>query len=130
MRRRHRRSVLAAPSRRREDSSWPEVWRGSTRDGRHLVRERRRRRNAGRRATRAGNMRSVTSLDFPITSSTEDSLGRDGLALALSREIARLDARRGAVVAITGTWGSGKSSLLNLTAAHLRAEDVEVLEFN
>lgn len=72
----------------------------------------------------------MTSLDFPITSSTEDSLGRDGLALALSQEIARLDARRGAVVAITGTWGSGKSSLLNLTAAHLVGEDVDVLEFN
>lgn len=72
----------------------------------------------------------MNQLDFPITDSASDKLGRDGLAAALAQEIETLDVRRGAVVAIAGPWGSGKSSLLNLTHAHLKNRDVDILEFN
>ena len=49
--------------------------------------------------------------DDPITTAEDDLLGREGLAEVLAAEISGLDARQGAVVAITGPWGSGKTSL-------------------
>jgi len=70
--------------------------------------------------------------DDPIARAEDDLLGRGRLAEVLAAEIAALDARQGAVVAITGPWGSGKTSLMNLTAARL-GDDLGVLgvvEFN
>ena len=70
--------------------------------------------------------------DDPILTAAEDQFDRSGLSGALAREIAELDASRGAVVAITGSWGSGKTSLMNLTAERLRADEgvLGVVEFN
>lgn len=70
--------------------------------------------------------------DDPIATPEEYLLGRRQLAEVLAAEIAGLDLRRGAVVAITGPWGSGKTSLMNLAAARLREEPrvLGVVEFN
>ena len=70
--------------------------------------------------------------DDPIGAAEEDLLGRERLAEVLAAEVAGLDARRGAVVAITGPWGSGKTSLMNLAAARLREDSgvLGVVEFN
>jgi predicted KAP-like P-loop ATPase len=70
--------------------------------------------------------------DDPISDPSDDLLDRASLAEALSAEIAALKAQHGAVVAITGPWGSGKTSLMNLTAARLRNDPgvFGVVEFN
>lgn len=69
--------------------------------------------------------------DHPIEVPADDVLGRDVLAAALSVELQTIDVSQGVVAAITGPWGSGKTSLLNLTARRLRdASDVRVLDFN
>jgi ABC-type branched-subunit amino acid transport system ATPase component len=70
--------------------------------------------------------------DDPIARVEDDMLGRERLAEVLADEIAGLDARQGAVVAITGPWGSGKTSLMNLTAARLKDDPnvLGIVEFN
>ncbi|WP_407564094.1 P-loop NTPase fold protein [Streptomyces sp. 184] len=69
--------------------------------------------------------------DDPILTAEDDLLNRSRLATAIADEAQALNAKRGAVVAITGKWGTGKTSLLNLTANILREQDsVEVVEFN
>lgn len=69
--------------------------------------------------------------DHPIETFDQDELDRSRTALALADELASLDARYGAVAAITGPWGSGKTSLMNLVATELRTRpDVRVVEFN
>lgn len=69
--------------------------------------------------------------DHPIDNPDEDVLGRDVVAAALADELLTIDASQGVVAAITGPWGTGKTSLLNLTARRLRsAEGVRVVDFN
>lgn len=70
--------------------------------------------------------------DDPIFAAEDDLLSRGRLAEVLAAEIAGLDVRQGAVVAITGPWGSGKTSLMNLAAARLRTDPsvLGVVEFN
>jgi hypothetical protein len=69
--------------------------------------------------------------DEPITSEAEDQLDRVEFASRLAERILSMDAPSGAVVAICGPWGSGKTSTLNLVKARLRKTDVrQVLDFN
>ncbi|WP_105970424.1 KAP family P-loop NTPase fold protein [Streptomyces geranii] len=69
--------------------------------------------------------------DDPILSSGDDLLNRSRLAIAIADEVREMNAQRGAVVAITGKWGTGKTSLLNLTANILREQDsIQVIDFN
>lgn len=87
-----------------------------------------------------GSLRNV-SQDHPISSGADDVLGRDGLVAslikALIREVAddrgRIVGRRstGVVVGLTGAWGLGKSSVLNLLEEELSGKDhVVVARFN
>ena len=67
----------------------------------------------------------VTAIPFgdePIADSTQDLIERARLAGLLAEEIASLDASNGAVVAITGDWGSGKTSIMNMAAQQLRGD--------
>ncbi|MGW0875820.1 KAP family P-loop NTPase fold protein [Streptomyces sp. NPDC002740] len=69
--------------------------------------------------------------DDPILNSSDDLLNRTRLASAVAEEVQEMNSERGAVVAITGKWGTGKTSLLNLTANILREqEQIQVIEFN
>jgi predicted KAP-like P-loop ATPase len=69
--------------------------------------------------------------DDPILNSSDDLLNRSRLAIAIADEVQEINAERGAVVAITGKWGTGKTSLLNLTANILQEqESIQIIEFN
>ena len=67
--------------------------------------------------------------DRPIAGPAEDRLGlqpfADGLATALLADDGRT--ARGVVLGLEGSWGSGKSSILNLVAARLAARAGERL---
>ncbi|WP_181801250.1 KAP family P-loop NTPase fold protein [Streptomyces shenzhenensis] len=77
------------------------------------------------------NVSSLLNGDDPIEDPSEDLLQRATLADAFATEIRRTSAKHGAVVALTGKWGSGKTSLLNLTSGVLEgADDVQVVNFN
>lgn len=52
--------------------------------------------------------------DLPITSVDGDVLGRSQLAQDLAKRIASQRPEKTLIIAITGEWGSGKSSFLNL----------------
>ncbi|MFE3496503.1 P-loop NTPase fold protein [Streptomyces sp. NPDC059175] len=77
------------------------------------------------------NVGSLLNGDDPIDDASQDLLQRTELADAFAVEICRTSAKNGAVVALTGRWGSGKTSLANLTCEALdRVHDVQVVEFN
>ncbi|WP_169953607.1 P-loop NTPase fold protein [Microbispora sp. H11081] len=59
-----------------------------------------------------------------------DRLGRKSLAENWADTIISAKAPFGLVFAVTGPWGSGKTSMLNMMEEKLRASDVTVLKFN
>ena len=67
--------------------------------------------------------------DQPIESVDEDRLRRSKFAARLA---AQVEAARkpGLVIALTGPWGSGKTSLLNLVGAQLDREANTIVKFN
>lgn len=59
--------------------------------------------------------------DRPISHPNDDVLGRSDFALALARSIDQLSvARDGFVIGLIGAWGTGKSSVVELTIRYLR----------
>lgn len=74
--------------------------------------------------------------DQPIENPEADRYGIAPFAQALAKSIEKMQAPIGAVLAIHGAWGSGKSSAINLIRHYLRedkAEDkaeVEIVDFN
>ena len=67
--------------------------------------------------------------DAPITSLSEDRLGRRAFAQALAAEMITAPATRGYVMGLTGPWGSGKTSILNMTADAIDGDAI-VVQFN
>lgn len=71
--------------------------------------------------------------DRPLADRAGDRLGFADMASALARSILAQTPTDGLVIGLEGEWGSGKSSLLNLTLNELRAmeaaQPVKVLEF-
>jgi len=69
--------------------------------------------------------------DEPIQSPDQDQFGLDPFAIAISDCIRLLAMPIGSVVAIHGSWGSGKSSVINLVRHRLResAPDLQVINF-
>ncbi len=59
------------------------------------------------------------SNDSPIDKPTEDLFGLDPYARAIAHSIEAMQAPTGIVLAINGSWGSGKSSAVNLIRHHL-----------
>jgi hypothetical protein len=82
---------------------------------------------------RLGKIAEELSGDRPIDSPDADQLGLASMAVRLAKSISEQASARGLVIGMEGKWGSGKSSLLNLTLAHLRqlkgAERPEIIEF-
>ncbi|SEE88143.1 KAP family P-loop domain-containing protein [Streptomyces sp. 2112.3] len=73
----------------------------------------------------------LTSGDDPITREQDDLLNRASLVTAVAEEVAGMNADNGGVLAITGRWGTGKTSLVNLIADRLEHnETVRTIRFN
>ncbi len=68
--------------------------------------------------------------DNPIRVAEDDVLGRVNIARAFAQQILSLDATQGVVVGVLGPWGSGKTSLINLTRSEFKRVDVPLLDFN
>lgn len=70
----------------------------------------------------------------PIQSPEDDTLSREGFVRRLVAALINLETRSasGVVIGLTGPWGSGKSSVLNLVAARTAAEhnDAIVVRFD
>ncbi|WP_329553168.1 KAP family P-loop NTPase fold protein [Streptomyces sp. NBC_00696] len=74
---------------------------------------------------------ALMSGDDPIATEADDLLNRTPFAAAIAEEIGRMNADNGGVLAITGKWGTGKTSLLNLIANKLdQNENIRVIRFN
>jgi hypothetical protein len=67
--------------------------------------------------------------DRPVTALAEDTMGRTDFARALAEELLRPRADGGCVLGLTGAWGSGKTSLINMTVDALGDRAV-VVQFN
>lgn len=61
--------------------------------------------------------------DTPIATPEDDRFGIDPFAQALARAISDMPTPKGAVIAVNGPWGSGKSSVLR----HRQVEPDEIL---
>jgi predicted KAP-like P-loop ATPase len=60
-----------------------------------------------------------TTGDEPISEPGQDVLGRADFASEIRREIEHAPRKDGLVIAVTGPWGSGKTSVLNLAVGPL-----------
>ena len=73
----------------------------------------------------------IASADRALTNVADDRLNRTSFVEALATQLAYAATTDGLVSAVTGPWGSGKSSILNMIAAQLRGiENLIVLQFN
>jgi predicted KAP-like P-loop ATPase len=72
------------------------------------------------------------SADRPIQSRNEDALGRRGFSDALAGAIRGWTGKESLVIALYGSWGSGKSSLKNMVAESLGATSlpIQTVDFN
>src|SRR5437763_17125907 len=61
-------------------------------------------------------------LDEPIHGSAEDRLDRSNYARVVSDEIAAIPAGSSTVLAVTGSWGTGKTSFMNLVFEQLKQD--------
>jgi len=67
--------------------------------------------------------------DHPIERGVEDELGRLPFAQAIARTIQQYE-DGGFNFAVSGKWGEGKSSVLNLVGELLASQDVKAIEFS
>jgi hypothetical protein len=72
----------------------------------------------------------VLASDRPVDASQHDALNLDPLAQALSRFLRNESTQPPLSIAITGEWGSGKSSLMNLLRDDLRRHGFHPVSFN
>jgi hypothetical protein len=70
------------------------------------------------------------SLDEPIHIDKEDELERFPLAELLAERIRQTQGKYSFAVGITGPWGSGKTSFMNLIKQKLDSDDVITVDFN
>lgn len=68
--------------------------------------------------------------DNPILTASEDLLQRSKFVERIVREIDMIDASQGHVLAVTGQWGSGKTSVLNLVKDCLQNKEMLVVDYN
>lgn len=69
-------------------------------------------------------------VDNPIQDPSYDLLERTPFARSFAEYVCALDACEGVVVGVYGSWGSGKTSFLNLAKHAFRDISVDVLEFD
>ena len=68
--------------------------------------------------------------DRPLEAGDPDPLGFNGIALGLSRFLRNENTQPPLTLAITGAWGSGKSSLMNLLRSDLHRFGFRTIWFN
>jgi predicted KAP-like P-loop ATPase len=70
--------------------------------------------------------------DEPISNSLGDRLNRRAFAKSLAHVICRLDRGKSTVLALTGPWGSGKTSIKNLLVEELEPAENQprIFEFS
>src|SRR5438132_8680983 len=71
--------------------------------------------------------------DRPILSAKEDLLGRAPFAQTLAKAILAWHGDESLTIAVSGDWGSGKTSLKNMVIEHLKEQGSaapEIVEFN
>lgn len=69
--------------------------------------------------------------DRPIENANEDKLGWDKIAKRLADTITDENQTGSLVLGISGSWGSGKTSMLNLTKKHLKENpECTTIEYN
>ncbi len=68
--------------------------------------------------------------DNPISSSEDDVLNWESTATTFVRHALELDSTHGLVVGVFGSWGSGKTSFINLARPEFEKAKVPVLDFN
>ena len=79
------------------------------------------------------NTKHPFSVDRPITSCAEDLLGRSGFAESIAAAIKGWTGNDSLVIALYGSWGSGKTSIKNMTVEALRSSEETcplIVEFN
>ena len=71
--------------------------------------------------------------DKPIEYPIHDKFGFDSFAKALAKSIINNKNPEGTVIAIHGSWGSGKSSIINLVKSHLKkapkSDQLQITDF-
>ncbi len=68
--------------------------------------------------------------DIPITTHSDDLLNRSPFARGFVQQVISIDPSSGFVVGVLGSWGSGKTSLLNLAREEFKLSDINVLDYN
>lgn len=69
--------------------------------------------------------------DNPVATPDKDLLGRSAVAQHVAADLREVDASAGYVYALTGPWGSGKTSLINMVRSELQNEPaITVVDFN
>lgn len=68
--------------------------------------------------------------DDPIGLNDEDALGLMPIARSMARFLRNTETRPTVAIAVTGPWGSGKTSLMNLVKEELNERDVRSVWFN
>jgi predicted KAP-like P-loop ATPase len=73
------------------------------------------------------------SSDKPINKISEDILGRSNFSKELAKAIVNADSKESLIVALNGTWGSGKSSVINMVedeCKNIYQNKIKVVRFN
>lgn len=73
------------------------------------------------------------STDKPIINASEDKLGRSGFAERLAKAIINFDTADSYAIALQGSWGCGKTSVLNMAICkieELAGEKTVIVKFN
>jgi len=70
-------------------------------------------------------------VDNPLSTSSEDALRRAPVAHSFARQVRELDTTEGAVIAVLGPWGSGKSTFINFMREGFALDPpLAVIDFN
>lgn len=70
------------------------------------------------------------SADAPVDNPRDDELGREDFAKSLAVDVRLAPPAAGFVIGLSGSWGSGKTSILKLVAYELRDDVSAVVTFN
>lgn len=68
--------------------------------------------------------------DAPIISKNEDKLNRDNFAKNLANAIQSFPVNESLSVGLIGKWGTGKTSIINLTKNYINDDKLIIIEFN